>query len=435
MRGGIVLFAKRPGVTSFSSLFSIKRALATKKVGHTGTLDSFASGLLVVCTGSLTRLASYITSFNKTYDAVIEFGSETDTLEYSGKIVKTAPLPKKDDVLCAIEHYTGKMLQRPPLFSALHINGERASDIARSGRSAEMPSRPVTVFASETEEFLFEDGRVKAVRVRFSVSKGTYIRSLARDIGAYCKSAAHLAGLRRLSVGSFRLEDAALFSSLAPFTIRSVYKTISEMQSAQLLSCKAVAAGHTPHPKESISDVHGRCSKKSIFSALPMHSDEYEKNVQSEVRHKMQTMTESLASECGFASLHILPEYEDDFKHGRPLLSSMCEKELGAVLAASAEQCPNSANCASSAIAPNSADDTRSDIYANGKNDVHCPIHASSAHRTNLENGTSFALDEVDGGCVSIAVFGQHDTFSGMISRSAEGVYSYAFVIPDSIDG
>ena len=169
MRGGIVLFAKRPGLTSFSSLFSIKRALATKKVGHTGTLDSFASGLLVVCTGSLTRLASYITSFNKTYDAVIEFGVETDTLEYTGKIIKTAPLPKKDDVLSAIKHYTGDILQRPPLFSALHINGERASDIARSGRSAEMPSRPVTVYASEAEEFLFEAGdRVKAVRVRLS---------------------------------------------------------------------------------------------------------------------------------------------------------------------------------------------------------------------------------------------------------------------------
>ena len=354
MRGGIVLFAKRPGVTSFSSLFSIKRALGTKKVGHTGTLDSFASGLLVVCTGSLTRLASYITAFNKTYDAVIEFGSETDTLEYTGKIIKTAPLPKKDDVLSAIKHYTGDILQRPPLFSALHINGERASDIARSGRSAEMPSRPVTVYASEAEEFLLEDGRVKAVRVRFSVSKGTYIRSLARDIGSCCKSAAHLAGLRRLSVGSFCLEDAAGFSSLAPFTIQSVYQTISDMQKAQSASCKADASEHTPHPRE---------------------------DVQSEVREKMQTMIESLAAECGFGTARIFPEYEDDFKHGRPLSSSMFEKGAGGVC-------------------------ETSDVFS--------------------ANGTCAAGDER-----SIAVFGKHDTFLGMILRSGEGAYSYEFVIPD----
>ena len=354
MQGGIVLFAKRPGVTSFSSLFSIKRALGTKKVGHTGTLDSFASGLLVVCTGSLTRLASYITFFNKTYDAVIEFGSETDTLEYTGKIVKTAPLPKKDDVLSAIKHYTGDILQTPPLFSALHINGERASDIARSGRSAEMPSRPVTVFASEAEEFLLEDGRVKAVRVRFSVSKGTYIRSLARDIGSCCKSAAHLAGLRRLSVGSFCLEDAAGFSSLAPFTIQSVYQTISDMQKAQSASCKADASEHTPHPRE---------------------------DVQSEVREKMQTMIESLAAECGFGTARIFPEYEDDFKHGRPLSSSMFEKGAGGVC-------------------------ETSDVFS--------------------ANGTCAA-----GGERSIAVFGKHDTFLGMILRSGEGAYSYEFVIPD----
>ena len=353
MRGGIVLFAKRPGVTSFSSLFSIKRALGTKKVGHTGTLDSFASGLLVVCTGSLTRIASYITSFNKTYDAVIEFGIETDTLEYTGKIVKTAPLPTKDDVLSAIKQYTGDILQTPPLFSALHINGERASDIARSGRSAEMPSRPVTVYASEAEEFLLEDDRVKAVRVRFSVSKGTYIRSLARDIGSCCKSAAHLAGLRRLSVGSFRLEDAAGFSSLAPFTLQSVYQTISDMQKTQS-ACKADASEHTPHSGE---------------------------DVQSEVREKMQTMTESLAAECGFGTARIFPEYEDDFKHGRPLSSSMFEKGAGGVC-------------------------ETSDVFS--------------------ANGTCAA-----GGERSIAVFGKHDTFLGMILRSGENAYSYEFVIPD----
>ena len=383
MRGGIVLFAKRPGVTSFSSLFSIKRALGTKKVGHTGTLDSFASGLLVVCTGSLTRIASYITSFHKTYDAVIEFGIETDTLEYTGKIVKTAPLPKKDDVLSAIKQYTGDILQRPPLFSALHINGERASDIARSGRVAEMPSRPVTVYASEAEEFLFEAGdRVKAVRVRFSVSKGTYIRSLACDIGSCCKSAAHLAGLRRLSVGSFRLEDAAGFSSLAPFTIRSVYQTISDMQKIQS-ACKADASEHTPHSGE---------------------------DVQSEVREKMQTMTESLAAECGFGTAHIFPEYEDDFKHGRPLFSSMFEKGAGGLCAADGATAVHGTCTASGE-----------------KSGGVCAASVTcSANDVSPGSGTC-----ASGGEGAIAVFGKHGNFLGMILRNGENAYSYEFVIPD----
>ncbi|MGI0530761.1 tRNA pseudouridine(55) synthase TruB [Treponema socranskii] len=385
-QSGIVLFAKRPGVTSFSSLFSIKRALGTKKVGHTGTLDSFASGLLVVCTGSLTRIASYITSFNKIYDAVIEFGVETDTLEYTGKIAKTAPLPKKDDVLSAIKHYTGDILQTPPLFSALHINGERASDIARSGRSAEMPLRPVTVYASEAEEFLLEDGRVKAVRVRFSVSKGTYIRSLARDIGSYCKSAAHLAGLRRLSVGSFRLEDAAGFSSLAPFTVQSVYQTISDMQKAQSVSCKADASEHTPH------------------------SGEDEKDIQSEVCKKMQTMTESLAAECGFGTAHIFPEYEDDFKHGRPLSSSMFEKGAGGL-------------CAADGATAMHGTCTASGEKSGG---VCSPSDVFSANDVSSESGTC-----ASGGERSIAVFGKHGNFLGMILRRGAGAYSYEFVVPD----
>jgi len=95
--GRIILLAKQSGLTSFASLYTVKRAFKTSKVGHTGTLDSFAEGLLVVCTGSLTRLAGRITQFDKTYEAVIRFGEETDTLECTGSVVKTAPLPSKSD--------------------------------------------------------------------------------------------------------------------------------------------------------------------------------------------------------------------------------------------------------------------------------------------------------------------------------------------------
>jgi tRNA pseudouridine55 synthase len=298
--GGIVLFAKRPGFTSFSSLYTIKHALGTSKAGHTGTLDSFASGLLVVCTGSLTRLASRITEFDKSYDAVIEFGRETDTLEWTGNTVRTASFPEKEPVIAAVAAFTGKLMQKPPLFSALHVNGERASSIARSGRQADLPSRPVSVFSADIEEYMFtSDGKVKAVRVKFVVSKGTYIRSLARDIGESCGSAAHLAGLRRLSVGSFKLEDAAGAALLPPFTIRSVYESV-----ASQIPLKNADAGE----------------KKQRIKFVP---DETETALQNEVREKLCPMTELLASECGFGFAYLKPECKQAFINGKTLKEDM----------------------------------------------------------------------------------------------------------------
>ncbi len=132
--GGIVLFAKLPGKTSFSSLYTIKHALHTKKVGHTGTLDSFAQGLLVVMTGSHTRLAQRVTAFDKKYEAIIQFGSETDTLDLFGKVIKTKELPTKNNVIKAVEKFCGDLMQSPPSFSAVHVNGKRASDLARAGK-------------------------------------------------------------------------------------------------------------------------------------------------------------------------------------------------------------------------------------------------------------------------------------------------------------
>jgi tRNA pseudouridine55 synthase len=298
--GGIVLFAKRPGSTSFSSLFTIKHALNTSKVGHTGTLDSFASGLLVVCTGQLTHLVSCITEFDKSYDAVVEFGRETDTLEWTGNTVRTAPFPEKSTVVTSIAALTGKLMQKPPLFSALHVNGERASSIARSGRQADIPARPVTVFRADIEEFQFTSGgKVQAVRIRFSVSKGTYIRSLARDIGNACGSAAHLAGLRRLSVGNFRLEDAAGAALLSPFTIKNVYESITVQ-----LAVKTAES-----------------EKKTIH--IEYSPDKTELMLQKEVCGNLHPMTELLASVCGFGILHLREELKRDFLNGKPLKEDM----------------------------------------------------------------------------------------------------------------
>ncbi len=225
---GLVLLNKIPGMTSFSAIGRVKRILSTRKVGHTGTLDSFAQGLLVVCAGSLTRLAGLITAFDKTYEAVIEFGVQTDTLDPTGEVVKTAPLPCLDALLSSLKKFSGDIMQTPPEFSAIKINGQRASDLTRAGKKAVIPPRPVKVYESVLLEIEFDDGkkinygtdlyntekRVRRAKIRFTVSKGTYIRCLARDIGEDCGSAGHLSYLYRTRVGNFKVEDAVTLADI-----------------------------------------------------------------------------------------------------------------------------------------------------------------------------------------------------------------------------
>lgn len=301
---GIVLLAKQPGLTSFSSLHSIKKALGTSKVGHTGTLDSFAQGLLVVCTGRLTRLAGNITEFDKSYKAVIKFGEETDTLEYTGNVIRTAEPPLLDDLKKSLTKYTGNIMQQPPAFSAIHIDGHRASDLARKGKTADIPSRPVTVFKADlVDTMLNSENKVLYALIDFSVSKGTYIRSLARDIAEDCASAAHLAGLYRTKVGNFKIEDAAGFSNLEKFTIKNTINTISE----QLSVIKA----------------------KRTAEKKPYIPDEKELALQEEIRQKIQPFTHETSTLCGFNNINLISEEAvQAFKNGKPIVSKNFDTKL-----------------------------------------------------------------------------------------------------------
>ena len=307
----IVLLAKKPGLTSFSSLFTVKHAFKTSKVGHTGTLDSFAAGLLVVCVGSLTRLAGRITEFGKTYRAVIKFGEETDTLECTGNVVRTALLPTEAQFAAAVKKYTGKIMQQPPTFSAIHIDGKRSSDLARSGKSAEIPFRQVEVFSSEIQEIMFagtsdsdsenDKKRVLACCIEFSVSKGTYIRSLARDIAIECGSAGHLVGLLRTKVGNFCLEDAAGFSDLEEFNIENAFIAAEKTRRIEQVSIenKKNNIRIKTEPDESERELENQCVKKSV------------------------PMTKELASMCGFGSLVLAEGKRVIFENGAKLHSDM----------------------------------------------------------------------------------------------------------------
>jgi tRNA pseudouridine55 synthase len=216
---GFLLFDKPAGRTSHAALSGFKKAFPASRVGHTGTLDSFATGLLVVVVGSYSRLAPWFTGLDKAYEAEVLFGVGTDTLDPVGDVVAAGPIPPIGDVEAAIGAFRGSILQTPPEYSAIHVGGARASDLAMAGKTVELKPRPVVI--SRLELIDFEGGKA---RLRVECSSGTYVRALARDIAAACGTCAHLSALRRLRVGPFGVDEALgpgpapTASDLKPFT-------------------------------------------------------------------------------------------------------------------------------------------------------------------------------------------------------------------------
>ena len=216
---GFLLFDKPAGRTSHTALSGFKKAFPASRVGHTGTLDSFATGLLVVVVGSYSRLAPWFTGLDKAYEAEVLFGVGTDTLDPVGDVVATGPIPAKSSLEAALGAFRGPILQTPPEYSAIHVGGARASDLAMAGKAVELKPRPVTI--SKLELIGFTAGRA---RLRVECSSGTYVRALARDIAAACGTCAHLSALRRLRVGPFGVDEALgpeaapSASDLKPFT-------------------------------------------------------------------------------------------------------------------------------------------------------------------------------------------------------------------------
>jgi tRNA pseudouridine55 synthase len=200
---GILLVDKPAGISSHDVVAMVRRARDGIKAGHTGTLDPFATGLLIVALGRATRLIRFVPSAPKVYRATIQFGTATDTDDSTGREVESAPAPVDAMVRDAIRHLTGTIEQRPPDYSARHVGGRRAYELARKGETPELSNASVTVESWEVESF--EDGVLTAT---ITCSAGTYIRSLARDLGKLSGSAAHLSSLRRIRIGPFHVEHA-----------------------------------------------------------------------------------------------------------------------------------------------------------------------------------------------------------------------------------
>ena len=198
----ILIVDKEEDITSFSSLSKVKKEYKGLKVGHTGTLDKFASGLMVVLVGSATKLAPVFSGMDKSYRATIKFGEETDTLDREGEVIKKSDVPSLSVLESVLPLFKGWIEQKPPIYSAIHINGKRAYSEARKGKEVDMPSRPVRIDSLTLESF---NNDIALIDV--SVSKGTYIRSLARDIAEKANSSAHLIALDRYRVGPYTKAD------------------------------------------------------------------------------------------------------------------------------------------------------------------------------------------------------------------------------------
>ena len=210
-RDGILLVDKPEGCSSAEVVRRLKKALSAKKIGHLGTLDPFASGLLPICIGAGTKLSQFLMAERKSYDGTIQLGVETDTLDCTGAVTRRAPVPA-----CSLaglkeleRQFTGEYSQTPPMYSALKQKGVPLYKLARKGIDVERAPRQVHI-----DQFTLGFGEQHTLHFSVSCSKGTYIRVLAADVGQAMKSAAHLTKLRRTVFGSFTLDQAIPLSRI-----------------------------------------------------------------------------------------------------------------------------------------------------------------------------------------------------------------------------
>ena len=206
---GLLLVDKPAGMTSHAVVDRARQALGTRRIGHAGTLDPFATGLLILLVNRTTRLLPFLDAEPKLYRARIRFGASTTTDDPDGDVMSTAPVPDRDSVQRAIAALTGHLLQRPPVFSAKRIAGVRAYAAARRG--APLTLEPVAVTVNAWREVGWTGSELE---VEIDCSGGTYIRALARDLGETAGSAAHLVSLRRLRSGRFDVRDAITIAAL-----------------------------------------------------------------------------------------------------------------------------------------------------------------------------------------------------------------------------
>ena len=213
MINGVINIYKERGFTSHDVVAKLRGILKQKKIGHTGTLDPDAEGVLPVCLGKGTRLCDMLTDHSKVYEAVLLLGQSTDTQDVSGTVLQEALVDVSEEkVREAIMSFVGPYDQIPPMYSALKVNGQKLCDLARAGKEVERKARPVEIYEIQIEEI-----HLPRVRMTVSCSKGTYIRTLCHDIGEKLKCHGCMESLLRTRVGQFLLKDSLTLAQVETY--------------------------------------------------------------------------------------------------------------------------------------------------------------------------------------------------------------------------
>lgn len=272
MPNGIVLIDKEAGITSHDVVKRVRRVLGRGrrfKVGHAGTLDPFATGLLIVLLGQATRLSNYIVSGEKIYDAVMRLGVETDTLDVTGRVVSEQVVPdfSAAHIREKASDFLGHLEQTPPAYSAVKVGGRRAYELAREGVEVHLRKRKVSISAFDIVWV-----QLPQIALRIRCSAGTYIRSLASDLGKALGPGAHLLSLRRIKSGRFHVKDALISQRLSEgvrnlleqrsLPLRDAIPDMSEIEVDQGLAQK-IRQGYQPEMNE-LKNSHGQSAERKF---------------------------------------------------------------------------------------------------------------------------------------------------------------------------
>jgi tRNA pseudouridine55 synthase len=224
---GVLIVDKASGMTSHDVVAKARKTLGTREIGHAGTLDPMATGVLVLAIGDATKLVPYLSASDKEYEATIALGVTTDTLDADGKETSRVPVPPSwtSSLDAALDEERKRTMQLPPIFSAIHAKGARSHELARRGEAVELDERPVRVVSLDLTAT-----HAESLDVRMVVSKGFYVRALARDLAARLGTVGHLTALRRVRSGTFTLADAGAMIPLVTAATRVLpTATLTEM--------------------------------------------------------------------------------------------------------------------------------------------------------------------------------------------------------------
>lgn len=226
---GLLIFDKPKGITSHDVVYKVRKKTGIKKVGHTGTLDPLATGVLVICIGKATKVSEYIIAEDKEYIAKIKLGLLTDSFDINGNILKEEDVNfKEEEIQNVLKSFIGSQKQTPPIYSAIKVDGKKLYQYARSGEEIDIAQRDININSIELLNFNDKD----EITIKVSVSKGTYIRSLANDIGKRLNTNGTITELRRTKTGNFQIEKSINLDDFNKMTLDELEKHILPIDKA-----------------------------------------------------------------------------------------------------------------------------------------------------------------------------------------------------------